>query len=300
MLGKRTASSSSDESPRLMRTIDARRVPVMAMKVVEQQAADQKNDSMNAPFNDSFHAAGLAWAPVPDALCDMMRARKPRTRHHQTPSEADGYLTSASSETSPPVKPAPPPPRLLSEEAEAAVTAVAVVPSTSAVQKNTEHAVAMRKPSKPKHPPPSNDDLVSLPPDADRKQRHNLTERRRIDRMNQLFERLHSAVANDGEDTRDHGSSFEQNIDPDAFTAADDKLPKICKAQVLEGALRIIHDLRRQLAQERLASALQQVSPDKLHVEREPSLGVQLSYTLSYTDVLGDAFADDFTGMELR
>ena len=300
MLGKRTASPSSDEPPRLMRTIDAKRIPVMATKVVEQQAVlhvDQKNDTINhAALHDGFHAAGLAWAPVPDALCDRMRARKPRARQDQTASEADGYMTSASSETSPPVQPVTCEPAV---EVMAQVTSVTTIP---AVQKSrNDHTSVLRKgPSKPKYPPPSTDELVNLPPDADRKVRHNLTERRRIDRMNQLFDRLHRAVSNDEEGSRDDTSSFEQNIDPDALGAADEKLPKICKAQVLEGALQVIQDLRRQLAQERLASALQQVSPDKLHVQREPSLGVQLSYTLSYTDVIGDAFGDDFTAVELR
>mmetsp|Transcript_18061 Transcript_18061/g.36388 ORF Transcript_18061/g.36388 Transcript_18061/m.36388 type:complete len:423 (-) Transcript_18061:208-1476(-) len=87
-----------------------------------------------------------------------------------------------------------------------------------------------------------------------RKVRHNLTERRRVDRMNQLFNRLYMALA-EGEEDPLPITRREPPVSNQLATSAS-AAPKWSKADVLEGALRVITDLRHKLAEERLARSL--------------------------------------------
>ena len=85
--------------------------------------------------------------------------------------------------------------------------------------------------------------------------RHNLTERRRVDRMNQLFKRLYMAI----EDTAPPELSMQDQCERLGVLGADGKPinpNKWSKADVLEGALNVIADLRKQLVEERLARTL--------------------------------------------
>jgi len=87
-----------------------------------------------------------------------------------------------------------------------------------------------------------------------RKVRHNLTERRRVDRMNQLFNKLYLVL----EDTAP-GQTGADGTTALGVLGADCKPinpQRWSKADVLEGALNIITDLRRQLAEERLSRSL--------------------------------------------
>jgi len=107
---------------------------------------------------------------------------------------------------------------------------------------------AEEKPSAPPSAPPV---------DASRRKvRHNLTERRRVDRMNQLFHQLALAICDEPA-----APAITMAAMDDAerlLTAEGQELakPKWSKADVLEGALNVVHDLRRQLAEERIARSL--------------------------------------------
>ena len=100
-------------------------------------------------------------------------------------------------------------------------------------------------------------ELESLPTDASRRKvRHNLTERRRVDRMNQLFHRLAMAICDEAAAPAITMSGMD---DAERMLTAEGKelaKPKWSKADVLEGALNVVNDLRRQLAEERLARSL--------------------------------------------
>ena len=90
-----------------------------------------------------------------------------------------------------------------------------------------------------------------------RKVRHNLTERRRVDRMNQLFKKLFEAL----EDSDPAGLTSTPNKYAELLNVcgADGKPinpNKWSKADVLEGALNVIQDLRKHLVEERLARTL--------------------------------------------
>ena len=90
-----------------------------------------------------------------------------------------------------------------------------------------------------------------------RKVRHNLTERRRVDRMNQLFNKLYTAIESGAQDA-DAGTTKEGA--PAALTVlgAESKSAssgRWSKADVLEGAINVITDLRKQLEEERLGRA---------------------------------------------
>ena len=90
-----------------------------------------------------------------------------------------------------------------------------------------------------------------------RKVRHNLTERRRVDRMNQLFNRLYTAIEETAPAT---GETDKATGQPVLGVLGADGKPinpnRWSKADVLEGALNVITDLRRQLTEERLARTL--------------------------------------------
>ena len=97
-----------------------------------------------------------------------------------------------------------------------------------------------------------------------KKARHNLTERRRINRMNELFDQLSAAVEDRDETPFLIGSLSDGAAAPvpeeePAPTEDPSNPPRpkersgASKAKVLEGALRCIRDLRKQLAEERLA-----------------------------------------------
>lgn len=97
-----------------------------------------------------------------------------------------------------------------------------------------------------------------------KKARHNLTERRRIIRMNELFDQLSAAI-----EEPDETPSLLSNLvvqpsatdvgeapsaeDPNDPTARPKERSGASKAKVLEAALRCIRDLRSKLAEERLA-----------------------------------------------
>jgi len=112
----------------------------------------------------------------------------------------------------------------------------------------TTQCAAEEKPSAPPSAPPV---------DASRRKvRHNLTERRRVDRMNQLFHQLALAICDEPA-----APAITMAAMDDAerlLTAEGQELakPKWSKADVLEGALNVVHDLRRQLAEERIARSL--------------------------------------------
>eukprot|EP00900_Chrysochromulina_parva_P009563 jgi/Chrpa1/18608/Chrysochromulina_OHIO_Genome00009118-RA len=100
-------------------------------------------------------------------------------------------------------------------------------------------------------------ELNALPSDASRRKvRHNLTERRRVDRMNQLFHRLAMSIVDEKAAPAISMANFDEA--ERALTAEGKELakPKWSKADVLEGAIAVVNDLRRQLAEERLARSL--------------------------------------------
>lgn len=102
---------------------------------------------------------------------------------------------------------------------------------------------------------------------AYKKVRHNLTERKRVDRLNQLFNRLSAAI--DADDVLDgisgpRPATLEDiktltgdmgGLGEGALASAGPKKER-SKAEVLESALNVIVDLRRQLAEERLSRRL--------------------------------------------
>ena len=96
-----------------------------------------------------------------------------------------------------------------------------------------------------------------MPDDCNRRKvRHNLTERRRVDRMNQLFNKLYTAI----EDTAP-GQICDAAGNPASLgvCGADGKPinpARWSKADVLEGALNVIYGLRKQLEEERLARSV--------------------------------------------
>jgi len=104
-----------------------------------------------------------------------------------------------------------------------------------------------------------------------KKVRHNLTERKRVDRLNQLFNRLSAAVDEDEPSllgaplTLECGSDLDGSFNdgsstdgknPSDTAAAGGQKKERSKAEVLESALNVIQDLRKQLAEERLARSL--------------------------------------------
>ena len=100
-------------------------------------------------------------------------------------------------------------------------------------------------------------ELNALPSDASRRKvRHNLTERRRVDRMNQLFHRLAMSIVDEKAAPAISMANFDEA--ERALTAEGKELakPKWSKADVLEGAIAVVNDLRRRLAEERLARSL--------------------------------------------
>ena len=114
---------------------------------------------------------------------------------------------------------------------------------------------------------------------AKRKVRHNLTERRRVDRMNQLFKKLYMAI----EDTAP--PQLLDTAERLSVCGADGKPinpNKWSKADVLEGALNIIVDLRRQLDQECLARTLGlPVEEDDMEIPDDMSTMLQTIPSLS-------------------
>ena len=94
-----------------------------------------------------------------------------------------------------------------------------------------------------------------------RKVRHNLTERRRVDRMNQLFTQLYltleetapACLAADGAMLLGVAGADGKPINPQRWSKAD----------VVEGALNLIADLRRQIAEERLAAQCERTAFDE-------------------------------------
>ena len=97
----------------------------------------------------------------------------------------------------------------------------------------------------------------AAPIDNGRKVRHNLTERRRVDRMNQLFNKLYTAIEEAAPATDAVDKATGQPVL--GVLGADGKPinpSRWSKADVLEGALNVISDLRQQLSEERLARTL--------------------------------------------
>ena len=101
-------------------------------------------------------------------------------------------------------------------------------------------------------------------PGESKKARHNLTERRRITRMNELFDQLSAAIEEPDETPLLLGNlALEPSAadvdepptaeDPDDPTARPKERSGASKANVLEAALRCIRDLRAKLAEERFA-----------------------------------------------
>lgn len=106
----------------------------------------------------------------------------------------------------------------------------------------------------------------------DKKARHNLTERKRITRMNELFDRLSAAIEepiggncaeplmlgdrlgdlSNAEPTADASELADQNNPPPPVKERSGA----SKAKVLEGALRCIRDLKQKLAEERMARSV--------------------------------------------
>jgi len=103
----------------------------------------------------------------------------------------------------------------------------------------------------------SNDGPSGGMPEANRRKvRHNLTERRRVDRMNQLFHKLYTALEEEGTTSLPDSDGKGPQL---SVLGADGKPinpNRWSKADVLEGALNVIRDLRHQLAEERLARSL--------------------------------------------
>ena len=101
-------------------------------------------------------------------------------------------------------------------------------------------------------------DGETSPHDGDRRKvRHNLTERRRVDRMNQLFNKLYTAIEEAAPATDVIDKATGQPVL--GVLGADGKPinpSRWSKADVLEGALNVINDLRQQLSEERLARTL--------------------------------------------
>ena len=125
-----------------------------------------------------------------------------------------------------------------------------------------------------------------------RKVRHNLTERRRVDRMNQLFNRLFMAI----EDTAPAPTVTDRTAGAPVglgVCGADGKPinpARWSKADVLEGALNVIHDLRKQLEEERLARTLGVPAPGcELSSNGGDDDGV-----FSQSDSVSDAGANEF------
>ena len=102
-------------------------------------------------------------------------------------------------------------------------------------------------------------DGETSPHDGDRRKvRHNLTERRRVDRMNQLFNKLYTAIEEAAPATDAVDKATGQPVL--GVLGADGKPinpSRWSKADVLEGALNIIIDLRRQLSEERLSATVE-------------------------------------------
>jgi len=97
---------------------------------------------------------------------------------------------------------------------------------------------------------------AAMPEANRRKVRHNLTERRRVDRMNQLFNKLYMALEEEGTTSLPDSDGKGPQL---SVLGADGKPinpNRWSKADVLEGALNVIRDLRHQLAEERLARSL--------------------------------------------
>lgn len=117
----------------------------------------------------------------------------------------------------------------------------------------------------------ADNECASSAPDDKKKARHNLTERKRITRMNELFAQLQAAVEEPEDaslrrllgESATAASAPETTTEEEALasrsataTAKERSGASTCKAKVLEGALQCIHHLRQQLAEERLARQL--------------------------------------------
>jgi len=123
-----------------------------------------------------------------------------------------------------------------------------------------------------------------------RKVRHNQTERRRVDRMNQLFKKLYMVVEDTAPPSSDGtGSSKSQEGERLGVCGADGKPinpNKWSKADVLEGALNVILDLRKQLVEERLARSLG--VPVQSAAEGSAQLALEGNHAVGDVDVLTD------------
>ena len=135
-------------------------------------------------------------------------------------------------------------------------------------------------------------DGETSPHDGDRRKvRHNLTERRRVDRMNQLFNKLYTAIEEAAPATDAVDKATGQPVL--GVLGADGKPinpSRWSKADVLEGALNVISDLRQQLSEERLARTLGVPPPSA-----EGGDGIADSYANSVAGSESYAESDQFS-----
>lgn len=146
--------------------------------------------------------------------------------------------------------PAPPP----------SIAKTEAAPESATEEKATSFDVKLHTTSFGMHEAPKQEAPADM---VYKKVRHNLTERKRVDRLNQLFNRLSAAVEEPDESTQalltlECDSDAPSSTDGKTNESAEDVAPKKerSKAEVLEGALSVIKDLRKQLAEERLARSL--------------------------------------------
>ena len=145
-----------------------------------------------------------------------------------------------------------------------------------------------------------------------KKSRHNLTERKRVDRLNQLFNRLSAAIDDEedelpgavvapagksksGKDSKAQLAISETSEDPLNPVPKKDR----SKAEVLETALQVILHLRKQLNEERLArrlgvADLEDATPQAL----DPAAITKMESEGDAASAEGDGSQTDYTNVD--
>jgi len=249
-----TSSSAKD-----MATNDTLTVKICPPPCGSLVAASSKDDDITASWPSSTEVEHESCVPAEAmwvTLVDPPRREKRQRKNSRPPPKASSHATVRAASTVP-------------------VATTEPCDGYTSRDSCTSRSSQDEQPETPGVVTPPTEEMAELAPMYDpedvqkRNLRHNLTERRRVDRLNQRFKNLFLVLQ---DACPPEPESLAVEAERLSVLGADGKPinpNKWSKADVLEGALNLIQDLRKQLVEERLSQTLGMINTTEYTVDAD-------------------------------